>query len=112
MRRRYVYVLTLSPFERSNAAHVYQVPLFSLLLFGGPLTINHFAGGVTISTGSDPSQNIRLKCWSRIGILSNQLRRLLDARLGEVIENVESGEGGDVMGKEDEVVKAMLALLS
>lgn len=77
--------------------------MFALLLFGGQLTINHFAGGVTIGKEG----NIRLRCWSRIGILANQLRRLLDARLGEVIES--SGE--DMIAKNDDVITAMLALL-
>jgi ATP-dependent RNA helicase DHX57 len=77
--------------------------LFALLLFGGQLTINHFAGGITVGKEG----NIRLKAWSRIGILANQLRRLLDARLAEVIES--SGE--DVIRKNDDIVTAMLTLL-
>lgn len=51
--------------------------------------------------------NIRLRAWSRIGILANQLRRLLDARLAEVIES----SGDDVIGKNDDIVTAMLTLL-
>lgn len=48
-----------------------QVPLYALLLFGGPVTVNHIAGGVTV--GSKGTQ-IKLKAWPRIGILANQLR--------------------------------------
>lgn len=48
-----------------------QVPLYALLLFGGPVSVNHIAGGVTV--GSKDSW-IKLKAWPRIGILANQLR--------------------------------------
>ena len=48
-----------------------QVPLYAPLLFGGPVAVNHIAGGVTIGTKENW---IKLKAWPRIGILVNQLR--------------------------------------
>jgi ATP-dependent RNA helicase DHX57 len=45
--------------------------MYALLLFGGPVTVNHVAGGLTINTSEGP---IKLKAWPRIGILVNQLR--------------------------------------
>ncbi|KAF7981091.1 hypothetical protein HWV62_34789 [Athelia sp. TMB] len=48
-----------------------EVPLYAMLLFGGPVTVNHIAGGLTI--GSSDCL-IKLKAWPRIGILVNQLR--------------------------------------
>lgn len=50
---------------------MFQVPLYALLLFGGPVSINHVAGGVTV--GSKDSW-IKLRAWPRIGVLVNQLR--------------------------------------
>jgi hypothetical protein len=48
-----------------------EVPLYALLLFGGPVSVNHVAGGLTIGT---KESWIRLKAWPRIGVLVNQLR--------------------------------------
>src|ERR1700733_1788242 len=48
-----------------------QVPLYALLLFGGPVSVNHIAGGVTIRS---KDSWVKLKAWPRIGILVNQLR--------------------------------------
>lgn len=48
-----------------------EVPLYGLLLFGGPVSINHVAGGVTIG---NKEAFIRLRAWPRIGVLVNQLR--------------------------------------
>lgn len=80
-----------------------EVPLYGLLLFGGPLTINHFAGGIMIGDGF-----IKLRGWTRIGVLVNQLRRLLDAQLTEQIESP-TGSGFTEGG--DEVINTMMALL-
>lgn len=52
---------------------------------------------------------IRMKAWARIGVLVNQVRRLLDAKLGEAIDGVEQRGGVDVG---PDVVKAVLTLLS
>lgn len=80
-----------------------------MLLFGGPVTVDHFAGGLTVgkAAGGEGSV-IRMRAWSRVGILVNQIRRLLDASLEEAIENA---QGGGLLGEKSEVVKAILALL-
>ncbi|WWD01093.1 hypothetical protein V866_008031 [Kwoniella sp. B9012] len=80
-----------------------EVPLYGLLLFGGNITINHWAGGIMI--GKDGF--VKLKAGTRIGVLCSQLRRLLDAQLSEQIE---SPHAVDMSGHE-EVVGAMMALL-
>ncbi len=48
-----------------------KVPVYGALLFGGPVSINHIAGGVTIQSTVG---HIKLKAWPRIGVLVNQLR--------------------------------------
>ncbi|KAJ7109956.1 P-loop containing nucleoside triphosphate hydrolase protein [Mycena epipterygia] len=82
-----------------------EIPLYALLLFGGPVSVNHVAGGLTI--GAKDSW-IRLRAWPRIGVLVNQLRRLLDAQLQRCVED------GAMLntGGENPVVRAMLALLT
>ncbi|KAH7100130.1 P-loop containing nucleoside triphosphate hydrolase protein [Auriculariales sp. MPI-PUGE-AT-0066] len=67
-----------------------EVPLYSILLFGGPITVNHLGGGLTIKTKvveEDQGADIKLKAWPRIGILVNFLRRLLDADLSAAIDD-------------------------
>ncbi|EIW66325.1 hypothetical protein TREMEDRAFT_45797 [Tremella mesenterica DSM 1558] len=84
-----------------------EVPLYSLLLFGGPLTINHFAGGVLIGKEG----HIKLRAQPRVGALCSQLRRLLDAQLAETVESPDGVEG--LSSKDGEgVVNAMMALLT
>jgi hypothetical protein len=68
------------------------------------VTINHFAGGLVV--GKDG--NIKLRAWTRIGVLVNQLRRLLDAQLSAAVEGVQGGG----FGMSGEVIGAMLMLLS
>ncbi|GBE77256.1 Putative DEAH-box ATP-dependent helicase [Sparassis crispa] len=83
---------------------VTEVSLYGLLLFGGPVTVNHIGGGLTV--GSRDSW-IKLKAWPRIGVLVNQLRLLLDVRLKRCIE-----EGTTLnVGSNNPVLEAMLALL-
>lgn len=48
-----------------------QVPMYALLLFGGPVSVNHIGGGLTVGKGGNI---VKLKAWPRIGILVNQLR--------------------------------------
>ncbi|GJE89518.1 HrpA-like RNA helicase [Phanerochaete sordida] len=81
-----------------------EVPVYALLLFGGPVTVNHVGGGLTIGT---KDAFVKLKAWPRIGVLVNQLRRLLDVQLKQSVDT------GDVMsiGNNNPVVKAVLALL-
>lgn len=73
-----------------------EVPLFGLLLFGGKIKINHFAGGISIGsnmTMADSEDNpssgpwVRLRANARIGVLCAQLRRLLDAVLENAIDS-------------------------
>ncbi|WWD16188.1 hypothetical protein CI109_100613 [Kwoniella shandongensis] len=80
-----------------------EVPLYGLLLFGGNITINHWAGGIMLGTDG----HVKLRAGTRIGVLCSQLRRLLDAQLSEQIESPHSV---DMTGHE-EVVQAMMALL-
>ncbi|KAF8625176.1 hypothetical protein AX15_005488 [Amanita polypyramis BW_CC] len=61
-----------------------QVPLYGLLLLGGQVTVNHIVGGLNVISGTN---TIKLKAWPRIGILVNQLRRLLDAQLAKALES-------------------------
>ncbi|KAA1467821.1 P-loop containing nucleoside triphosphate hydrolase protein [Dentipellis sp. KUC8613] len=84
---------------------VTEVPLYALLLFGGRIVINHVGGGLVVG-GREGS--MRLKAWPRIGILVQQLRRLLDAQL---LRSVEGGTLSE-FGKDNPVVNAMLALLA
>ncbi|KAH7923230.1 P-loop containing nucleoside triphosphate hydrolase protein [Leucogyrophana mollusca] len=82
-----------------------EIPMYALLLFGGPILVNHIGGGVTIGHLDSP---IRLRAWPRIGVLANHLRRLLDAHLQHCIE-----EGTMLsVGQDDMVLKAILALLT
>ncbi|KAG6849981.1 hypothetical protein H0H93_002983 [Arthromyces matolae] len=84
---------------------VTEVPMYALLLFGGSVSANQIGGGVTVGTKDN---RFKLKAWPRIGILVNQLRRLLDAQLERCIES------GATLSSEDNnpVVNAILALLT
>ncbi|KIK70609.1 hypothetical protein GYMLUDRAFT_148068 [Collybiopsis luxurians FD-317 M1] len=82
-----------------------EIPVWSMLLFGGPITINHVAGGLTVGARSG---KLKLKAWPRIGILANHIRNLLEAQLQRCIE-----EGSMLNGSEDgPVITAILALLA
>lgn len=61
-------------------------------------------GGVTVGNGGW----IRMRAWSRIGVLVNQLRLLLDAQLQESIEHAEIAD----IGKDNPVIQAMLDLIT
>ncbi|KNZ80627.1 Putative DEAH-box ATP-dependent helicase [Termitomyces sp. J132] len=85
-----------------------EIPMYALLLFGGPVSVNQIGGGVTIGT---KDSRFKLKAWPRIGILVNQLkfaRRLLDAQLERCVERGTILPSGD----DNPVVNAMLALLT
>ncbi|KAG6873855.1 hypothetical protein C0995_010467 [Termitomyces sp. Mi166 len=82
-----------------------EVPMYGLLLFGGLVSVNQIGGGLTIGT---KDSRFKLKAWPRIGILVNQLRRLLDAQLERCVEKGTILASGD----DNPVVKAMLALLT
>ncbi|KZT27687.1 P-loop containing nucleoside triphosphate hydrolase protein [Neolentinus lepideus HHB14362 ss-1] len=82
-----------------------EVPMYALLLFGGRLSVNHVGGGLTIASQDNA---IKLKAWPRIGVLVNQLRRLLDAQLQRCIE-----DGTTLSSKQDSpIVQAISALLA
>ncbi|KAJ3829380.1 P-loop containing nucleoside triphosphate hydrolase protein [Lentinula raphanica] len=61
-----------------------EVPVWGILLFGGPISIDHINGGLSISTRSN---KLKLKAWPRIGILVNHIRHLLEAKLRKCIED-------------------------
>ncbi|KAI0652536.1 P-loop containing nucleoside triphosphate hydrolase protein [Trametes meyenii] len=83
-----------------------EVPIYALLLFGGPVTVNHIGGGLTVGS---KDCFIKLKAWPRIGVLVNHLRRLLDAQL---LRCIEEGTVLDIGGAgENPVLQAMQALL-
>ncbi|KAI0368891.1 P-loop containing nucleoside triphosphate hydrolase protein [Pilatotrama ljubarskyi] len=82
-----------------------EVPIYALLLFGGPVTVNHIGGGLTVGA---KDCLVKLKAWPRIGVLVNHPRRLLDAQL---LRCIEEGTVLDVGGPENPVLQAMQALL-
>lgn len=111
-----------------------ESPVYSLLLLCGKLKIHHLKGGISISNaaaaaasaaplaaaaskdGKDAERDdndaasegfIRLRAPARIGVLSSQLRRLLDAHLARTFDREEgvNGEHGE------ELLEVMRALL-
>ncbi|KAF8560131.1 P-loop containing nucleoside triphosphate hydrolase protein [Imleria badia] len=81
-----------------------EVPMYALLLFGGPVSVNHVGGGLTVGSGDS---TVKLRAWPRIGTLVNQLRRLLEAQLQQCIEQ------GLMLGTEQDsmISSAITALL-
>lgn len=68
----------LTYFTKTETSKVFlrdatEVPLFGLLLFGGPITINHWAGGIMVGKAGE----VKLKAGTRIGVLCSQLRSVL-----------------------------------
>lgn len=51
-----------------------KVPIYAILLFGGPVVANHIRGGLTVGTKNN---FIKLNAIPRIGVLVNQLRQAL-----------------------------------
>lgn len=95
--------VTTKPYLRDAT----EVPLYAVLLFGGPLEVNQITGWLTIKRAQGGAR-FSMKAWPRIGVLINQLRQLLDARLKEVL----GGGKLDAFGKGDPVFDAILALLT
>ncbi|KAG8880465.1 hypothetical protein FRB97_000766 [Tulasnella sp. 331] len=100
----------LAYFAKSMTTKVFlrdvtEAPLYGLLLFGGPILVDHAGGGLTIG---GKEGRVKLKALPRIGVLMNQLRRLLDAQLAEALEMSDMTD----LGRNNDVVNAMLALLS
>ncbi|OCH95734.1 P-loop containing nucleoside triphosphate hydrolase protein [Obba rivulosa] len=101
----------LAYFQKQMTSKVFlrdatEVPIYGLLLFGGPVSVNHIGGGLTVGA---KDAFIKLKAWPRIGILVNQLRRLLDEQLKECIEE---GTILSAVSSSNPVLRAMLALLT
>ncbi|EPQ60243.1 P-loop containing nucleoside triphosphate hydrolase protein [Gloeophyllum trabeum ATCC 11539] len=100
----------LAYFQKSMTTKMFlrdatEVPLYALLLFGGRLSVNHVGGGLTIAS---KDAFIKLRAWPRIGVLVNQLRRLLDAQLQRCME-----EGTTLSSKRDSpIIQAISALLA
>jgi len=95
-----------------------QIPTYAVLLFGARLRSDAYHGGLTIdapgvppgcalslSPASFDASGLKFKAWSRIAVLANALRRLLDAELAMRIDEP------SVEGTSSPVVTAMLALL-
>ncbi|EJT97204.1 P-loop containing nucleoside triphosphate hydrolase protein [Dacryopinax primogenitus] len=77
-----------------------EVPLYGILLFGGEVVNDPLHGGLTVDRW------VKMKAWTRIGVLVNHLRRCLDGLLARVIEDATLPDLS-----QDPVCLAMLALL-
>ncbi|KAF9028946.1 hypothetical protein BGZ52_005814 [Haplosporangium bisporale] len=78
-----------------------MVPMYGLLLFGGKVQVDHLGRGLEIGDGF-----IKLRAFARIGVLVNQLKKLLDAVLQAKISNPELNVS------ESPVVEMMMKLVS
>lgn len=104
-----------------DAAKVYlrdatEVPIYALLLLCGRLKVHHLQGGISVERSSKEGGvsadagtgegSIRLRASARIGVLSAQLRRLLDVHLARAFEGEMAAreEGAAIM----EVFRALL----
>ncbi|KAH9932077.1 P-loop containing nucleoside triphosphate hydrolase protein [Epithele typhae] len=100
----------LAYFQKQMTSKVFlrdatEVPIYALLLFGGPVTVNHIGGGLTVGV---KDTTVRIKAWPRIGVLVNHLRRLLDAQL---LQCIEEGTILDMGAGSNPVLEAIQALL-
>ncbi|CAO3593081.1 unnamed protein product [Absidia cylindrospora] len=79
-----------------------EVPSYAVLFFGGKVDVDHFGRGLKV--GDDGW--LKFRAWARIGVLVNQLKRLLSAELDSKIQdpNQDVSSSG--------VVNAMVALIS
>ncbi|KAG0018225.1 hypothetical protein BGZ81_010330 [Podila clonocystis] len=78
-----------------------MVPMYGLLLFGGKVQVDHLGRGLEIGDGF-----IKLRAFARIGVLVNQLKKLLDSVLQAKISNPELNVS------ESPVVEMMMKLVS
>ncbi|KAG7452226.1 P-loop containing nucleoside triphosphate hydrolase protein [Guyanagaster necrorhizus] len=104
-RSQYVVFFTKVKTSKVFLRDATEVPLYAMLLFGGTVSVNQIAGGISIDGNEGV---VKLKGWPRIGILVNHLRRLLDAQLlCSIEESMIVGQGPN-----NPVIEAMLALLA
>lgn len=61
-----------------------KVPLYGLLLFGGNITINHWAGGIMLGTDG----RVKIRANTRIGVLCSQLRYVIHFTLFTVSKHL------------------------
>ncbi|WFD41673.1 RNA helicase [Malassezia psittaci] len=112
-KSNYVAVCHKSANDQSQKTYlrdVTEASLYGLLLFGGPLYVDHEHGGLTIATShkASPDAWIKMKASARIGVLCRQLRQLLDATLDQGVENQQN-----LYTKENQsVVQTMIKLVS
>lgn len=59
-----------------------EVPSYGILFFGGKLDVDHLGRGLTVGEEGW----IKFRSWARIGVLVNQLKRLLQMELELKIE--------------------------
>lgn len=87
-----------------------EVPMYALLLFGGPLYVDHAMGGLTISTTGVASADgwIKMRASARIGVLCRQLRELMDRTLASAVEDPQAL----LASESQQVVRAMIALVT
>jgi hypothetical protein len=78
--------------------------MYALLLFSTQLHMDHVKGGITLGKEGW----IKLRAWSRIGVLVTQLRRLLEAQLQESIEKAQMADPSVY----NPIVYAMLNLIT
>ncbi|KAG0044434.1 hypothetical protein BGZ83_010342 [Gryganskiella cystojenkinii] len=78
-----------------------MVPMYGLLLFGGQVQVDHLGRGLEIGDGF-----IKMRAFARIGVLVNQLKKLLDSILQAKISNP------DLNVSESPVVETMIKLVS
>ncbi|KAI9482586.1 P-loop containing nucleoside triphosphate hydrolase protein [Zychaea mexicana] len=97
----------LTYFSRIETSKVFirdgmEVPSYAVLFFGGRVDIDHFGRGLKV--GQDGW--IKFRAWARIGVLVNQLKRLLHAELDSKIQD----PGIDVSASR--VVQTMISLIT
>lgn len=87
-----------------------EAPLYALLLFGGPLYVDHVNGGLTIATDgvAGPDAWIKLRASARIGALCRQLRQLLARTLEAGVQDRSALYTRDNQA----VLQAMVALVT
>ncbi|WFC97591.1 RNA helicase [Malassezia yamatoensis] len=96
--------------QKTFLRDVTEASLYGLLLFGGPLYVDHEHGGLTIATSqkAGPDAWIKMKASARVGVLCRQLRQLLDATLDQGVENPQNLYTKD----NQSVVQTMIKLVS